>query len=111
MGMAQAMSRQASTALQFLGTEIARGRRERRWSAASLARRAGVSETTVRKVERGDPGVAIGTVLEMAALTGVPLFSADPHELELGLQRSRDRLALLPERVRARELPAMNDDF
>jgi transcriptional regulator with XRE-family HTH domain len=109
--MAQALSHQASTALRLLGAEIAQGRRERRWSSASLARRAGVSETTVRKVERGEPGVAVGTVLEMAALTGVPLFSADPRELDLGLQRSRDRLALLPKRVRARELPAMDDDF
>jgi transcriptional regulator with XRE-family HTH domain len=109
--MAQALSHQASTAVRFLGTEIAQGRRERRWSSASLAQRAGVSETTVRKVERGDPGVAIGTVLEMAALTGVPLFSADPRELELGLQRSRDRLALLPKRVRTHQLPAIDDDF
>lgn len=109
--MAAALSHQASTAVRLLGAEIAQARRERRWSSASLAKRAGVSEATVRKVERGDPGVAVGTVLEMAALTGVPLFSADPHEVELGLQRSLDRLALLPKRVRERTQPAIDDDF
>ena len=97
--------------LRLLGTEIAQGRRELRWSIESLAKRAGVSEATARKVERGDPSVAIGTVIEMAALTGVALFSPDPRELELGLQRSQDRLALLPRRVRERRLPPVNDDF
>lgn len=105
------LSWQTETALRLLGAEIAQGRRERRWSSASLAKRAGVSETTVRKVERGDSGVAIGTVFEMATLTGVPIFSADPRELEVGLRRSQDRLALLPERVRERALPPIDDDF
>jgi hypothetical protein len=64
---------------------------------------------TLRKVERGDPTVALGTAFEVATLLGVPLFVADPNELSSVVAWSRDKLALLPERVRRREAP--HDDF
>lgn len=102
-------SRQTVEAAGLLGALIAQARRERRWTAVELAERAGISPTTLRKAERGDPSVAIGTVFELATLVGVRLFDAEPGELSSLLARARDRLALLPERVRAR--PAVDDDF
>jgi transcriptional regulator with XRE-family HTH domain len=87
-------------ATKALGLEIARSRRQRRWTAADLAERAGVSLVTLRKVERGDPTVAIGTVFDIAVLLGVPLFNVDRGALSGLVTRAQERLAVLPARVR-----------
>ena len=100
MGKAESYSPYTWEAAQALGLLVSAARRERRWTAASLAERAGVSLTTLRKVERGDPTVALGTAFELAALTGVRLFDADRAEMPDRLDRFRDRAALLPSRVR-----------
>ncbi len=93
-------SRPTCQALELFGLEIARARRQRRWTAVELAERAGVSRTTLHKLEMGDPTVAIGTAFEVATLLGIPLFGADRAELSDLVARSRDRLTLLPARVR-----------
>jgi transcriptional regulator with XRE-family HTH domain len=93
-------SRPTMDAARVLGLEIAQARRERRWTAAELGERAGISPVTMRKVERGDPSVSIGIVFEVATLVGVRLFDANPAELASLVERGRDRLALLPARVR-----------
>lgn len=103
-------SPQTIAATQVLGTEVALARRERRWTVAELAERAGISAITLRHVERGVPTVAIGTVFELASLLGIPLFGTDPAQLPALLERGRDRLALLPRRVREPAHPA-DDDF
>ena len=110
LSMPHLLSRSTQIALELLGSEIAQARRERGWSVESLARRASVSPVTVRSVERGAPGAAVGTVFELAALTGVPLFSPDPAELPRMLANSRDRLSLLPKRVR-KPAPVVDDEF
>lgn len=101
---------QTLDAARVLGLEVARARRERRWTLAELADRAGVSAVTLRKVERGDPTVALGTAFEVATLLGIELFGADRAGLADLVERGRDRLALLPARVRE---PAgeLHDDF
>jgi DNA-binding XRE family transcriptional regulator len=65
-----------------------------------LAQRVGVTHTTIRKVERGDPTVSLGTAFEAAVLVGVQLFSADPLSRAAEAARTADRLAVLPQRVR-----------
>ncbi|MBA2317861.1 MAG: helix-turn-helix transcriptional regulator [Euzebyales bacterium] len=55
---------------------MARARRERRWTVAALAERAGISPVTLRKVEKGDPTVALGAAFEVATLLGIHLFGA-----------------------------------
>lgn len=97
-------------AASLLGVEVARGRRERRWTLDELAKRAGISPFTLRKIERGDPTVGLGTVFDVAVLVGVHLFGADRDELPDLLERSRDRLALLPQRVRE-PTGGVYDDF
>ncbi len=92
----------------MLGLEIARGRRVRRWTAAALAKRAGISAVTLHNVEQGPATVAIGTVFELATLVGFPLFgAADAAALKDLRERGRVQLALLPSRIRE---PASNDD-
>lgn len=96
-------------AARLLGERVRLGRRERRWTLQEVAERVGVSVPTMRKVERGDPGVGLGIAFEAATLTGVPLFHQDPSRVSLEAARVEDRLAVLPRLVRK---PAeVDDDF
>ena len=95
-------------ALGLLGLRVSSARRERRWTIAELAERVGVSVVTIRKVERGDPTVALGTAFEAAALVGVALFHDDPQRRALDAEMAQSRLAVLPAAVRPRRV---DDDF
>lgn len=101
---------QARDAARVLGLQVAQARREQRITAEELAARANISPVTLRKVERGDPSVALGTALEVATLAGVRLFGLEPDELRRTVRHEQDRLALLPERVRIPEQDP-DDDF
>ncbi|WP_370614359.1 helix-turn-helix domain-containing protein [Mumia sp. Pv 4-285] len=94
----------------MLGLEIARARRRRRWTLQELADRVGISVSTLRAVEQGTPTVAIGIVFELATLLGVRLYDAEPSELPALVALGRDRLALLPARVRETTVD-VDDDF
>lgn len=87
-------------AAELLGTQIRIGRLERRWTAEELAERVGVSVVTMRKIERGDPSVGLGTAFEAATLTGVPLFYEERSRLSAELRHADDRLMVLPRRAR-----------
>jgi len=90
----------ASDAARLLGTQVRTARQRKRWSAAELAERAGVSQRTVLAIEAGQPTPSIGNVLNVAALAGVELFEkSDPVELALARRRAEEHLALLPARV------------
>ncbi|MFI5008977.1 MAG: helix-turn-helix domain-containing protein [Solirubrobacterales bacterium] len=110
MKLTRAYSPYAIEAARLLGARISQARRERRWSMRELADRAGITPFTLRKVERGDLTVGLGVAFEVAALTGVPLFHEDRSRLTIDMDRARDRLALLPERVRTRG-EDVKDDF
>jgi transcriptional regulator with XRE-family HTH domain len=103
-------SPQTIDAVRVLGLEIANARRARRWTEAALAERAGIAAVTLRNVERGVPTVGIGTVFELATILGIELFGADRQDLRRLVERGRDRLALLPSRVREPTGP-VSDDF
>lgn len=112
MPSGESLSPQARDAARLLGSLIAAGRRRRRWTAARLAEQANISPVTLRKVERGDPGVALGTVLEVAVLVGVPLFGEDdPSRLADRTLLAESRLALLPARVLPITNEGLDDDF
>jgi transcriptional regulator with XRE-family HTH domain len=110
MVRAHAYSRYARDAASLLGERILIARRQRRWSQRELAERAGIAVPTLRKVEKGDLGVTLGTAFEVAALAGVPLFDNDADRLSADLDRTVARGALLPQRVRPRNRP-VRDDF
>ena len=65
-----------------------------------LAERAGISAPTLLKVEHGDPSVSLGTALDLAVLTGVPLFFEDRDRLASEARQARERSVLLAQRVR-----------
>lgn len=97
-------------AARLLGARVSLARRERRWSMQELADRAGIAKFTLGKVEHGDPTVGLGVAFEVATLVGVPLFHEDRSQLSSDVDRARDRIALLPQRVRARG-EDVKDDF
>jgi transcriptional regulator with XRE-family HTH domain len=103
-------SPQTIDAVRVLGLEVAHARRARRWTEAQLAERVGISAVTLRNIERGAPTVGIGTVFEAATILGISLFGADRDGLRSMVERSRDRLALLPARVRE-PIGPVRDDF
>ena len=80
----------------MLGSRVRLARRERGWKATDLAERVGVSPTTIRKVEHGDPTVALGTAFEAATLVGVPLFHTERSRRALEAEYVAARLAVLP---------------
>lgn len=96
-------------AAQLLGAQVRAGRIDRGWTIEQLAERAGVSEKTVRKVEHGDTGVALGTALDCAALVGVSLFYDDESRLAAEVERGRP--PLLRRRVRPAEADEIDLDF
>lgn len=63
---------------------------------------------TIRKVERGDLTVALGTAFEAAALVGVALFHDDPVRRALEAEVATNRLAVLPSVIRTSQV---DDDF
>lgn len=97
-------------AARLLGAQIRLGRIHRRFSQAELAQRVGVSVETMRKIERGDLSVALGSVFEAAAIAGVALFDSDPDRRRGEARRVRELLTLLPSRVDEPRGP-VRDDF
>jgi transcriptional regulator with XRE-family HTH domain len=92
-----------SRAITKLGRDLSLARRRRRLSQASLAERMGVSLATVKRLENGDPGVAIEAIARALHVLG------EIGRIEKLLDTSEDALGLvlmdeqLPQRVRARK--------
>lgn len=101
----------AVEAARLLGAEVRLARRERRWSQAELAERAGVTSRTIYKIERGDLSVGLGAAFEAAALVGVPLFHTERSRLAAERDHAQARSALLPRPTSARSDGDVNDAF
>ena len=88
-------------ATELLGKLIRVGRRERKMTGDDVAGRAGISRSTLQKIERGDLKCEIGLFFEVATLVGVKLFGIEESAtVSMNLDRVDDKLALLPKRVR-----------
>ena len=110
MAKERTYSRYTREAGTLLGRLVRLERRQRKWTERELADRAGISRATLQKIEKGDLGVAVGLVFEVAALVGVTLFDAERSSLVAHLARTDDKLALLPGAVRKRR-KRVDDDF
>jgi transcriptional regulator with XRE-family HTH domain len=87
--------------LKQLGSDIQRGRRRRRLTAAMVAERAQISRPTLRRVEHGDASVGLGvyaTVLWVLGLGDRIGRLAAPETDLIGLSMEDERL---PQRVSA----------
>ena len=106
----RAYSRQNLEALEVLAKMIRASRIDRKMSAQEMADRAGISRPLLRRIERGDPSCAIGSVFEVAAIAGVPLLGDEPNRLETQRSALTEKLSLLPQRVR-KPKRVIRDDF
>ncbi|HEX7387337.1 MAG TPA: helix-turn-helix domain-containing protein [Castellaniella sp.] len=84
--------------LSELGERLRLARKRRKLSNAVVAQRAGVSRTTVYKVEAGDPGATLGAYVRVLAVLGLEgdlnLLAADDR-----IGRKLQDLALAPSPV------------
>lgn len=86
-------------ALRKLGHDIRDARRRRRIPAEIAAQRASISRPTLLKIEKGDPGAAVGsyaTVLFVLGMTDRLAELADPKHDAVGLQLEEEHL---PQRI------------
>ena len=89
-------------ALSKLGRDIRDARRRRRIPVAVASERASISRMTLNRLEKGDPGVAVGiyaTVLFVLGMLDRLVDVADVTHDPVGLQLDEERL---PKRIRAR---------
>lgn len=93
--------------LSKLGQDLSVARRRRRIPMSLMAERAFISSRTLSRVERGDPGVSLGTyatVLFVLGMTDRLAELADPKADRLGLALDEERL---PRRVRTPRRPSV----
>lgn len=85
----------ALRSLTKLGQNLRQARLSRRFSIAELATRADLSERTLIRLEKGDPGVGIGNLAAVMAALGSPQGLADlmsPENDPVGLSRALDAI-------------------
>jgi len=81
-------SPRVKSALERLGQDIRNARLRRGIAVADLAMRAGTSPSSIARLERGDPGVAIGTLGDVLVVLGLLERLADLIDIrkdDLGL--------------------------
>ncbi len=91
-----------------LGMHVRTARKRRRMLQGELARKAGVGEKTIRRLEKGEDGVSLGHVLSVLWALGLLQTAralANPETDEHGKTLERARL---PARVRS---TAPDNDF
>lgn len=94
-------SPKSGIALRRLGHDLRSARLRRAISVADLAERAGISPSTIARLEKGDPGVGIGTLSDILVVFGLAgqlgeLIDIRKDELGLALDTAR-----LPRRGRS----------
>ena len=91
--------------LSQLGERFKLARMRRKLSNAVVAQRAGISRTSLYKVEAGDPGATLGTYLRVMAVLGLESdINALAADDKVG--RKLQDLALAAPGVRQRRRPA-----
>ena len=88
-------SPKSKAALERLGRDVRGARLHRGIAVADLAARAGTSPSTVARLEKGDPGVAIGTLADVLVVLGLVERLADLIDIrkdDLGLALITERL-------------------
>lgn len=70
-------------------------RKQRKFSQATLAKRAGLSQATISALEKGEPDVKHATLVQVAAALGVPLRDIMKRPTKAGeAQQIDDAIAL-----------------
>lgn len=83
-----------------IGVQLATWRKMQNLTAQQVAERADITRDTLRRLEHGEVGVSLGTVLNVARALGALdrlVDALDPYQTDLGRVRAT---AALPQRVR-----------
>jgi len=110
MPKARTYSHYTIDAAYLLGSSIKLARKERQLTAQDLADRAGISRSTLQRIEKGDPKCEVGLVFEVASIVGIKLFDADNDTLSQHIDRTKDKIALLPKSIH-KPKQDVDDDF
>ena len=89
-------SPKARPALERLGQDVRSARLRRGIAVADLAVRAGTSPSSITRLEKGDPGVAIGTLADVLVVLGLIERLADLIDVrkdDLGLALAAEQFA------------------
>ena len=103
-------ARYTLAAVKLLGSLVELERKTRKITQTDMAERLGVDRSTLQRLESGDPKVELGLAFEACAILGIPLFQEDAAGLTLRFDEASKRLALLPSRVRQKQL-SITDEF
>lgn len=90
-------SPKSRAALERLGQDIRSARLRRGIAVSDLAARAGASSSTVARLEKGDPGVGIGTLADVLVALGLVERLADLVDIrkdDLGLALASEHVPL-----------------
>ncbi|WP_166353441.1 helix-turn-helix domain-containing protein [Phytoactinopolyspora limicola] len=96
------VSSRSRRAAHTLGEYITTFRKLQGLTAAQVADRAGITRTTLRRLERGEPNVGLDVFLEVCRVLGILDFvleGMNPYETALGQSLAEQNLTL-PKRVR-----------
>ncbi len=91
-------------AVMKFGRDLSLARRRRRFSQESMARRIGISVSSLRRLEKGDPSLSWGTIARAMYVLG------EIEKLNQLLDTAKDDIGLmlmdeqLPRRIRSRKL-------
>lgn len=87
-------SPKSKSALERLGHDVRGARLRRGIAVADMAVRAGTSPSTIARLEKGDPGVGIGTLADILVVLGLVDRLADLIDIrkdDLGLALTAER--------------------
>ena len=93
-----------SRALKKFGSDLSLARRRRRFSQQSMAERIGISVSSLRRLEKGDPSLSWGTIARALYVLG------EIDKLNELLDTANDSIGLvlmdeqLPRRIRKRKI-------
>ncbi|MGE4411800.1 MAG: helix-turn-helix domain-containing protein [Sphingobium sp.] len=88
-------SPKSKSALERLGHDVRNARLRRGIAVSDLAARAGTSPSTVARLEKGDPGVGVGTLADVLVALGLVERLADlidTRKDDLGLALAAEQL-------------------
>jgi transcriptional regulator with XRE-family HTH domain len=97
---AKQITRPVTRAAGDIGTHLTTWRKLQNLTMRQVAERANISESTLRRLEHGDPGSTMGTLLAVLRALGAldrMVDSLDPYTTDLGRARVS---AVLPQRIR-----------
>ncbi|MFC3051538.1 helix-turn-helix domain-containing protein [Kordiimonas pumila] len=97
-------------ATRLLGATIRAERKQRKMTEQELADRTGVSRSFIKRLEKGDMSCTLGSAFEAAHVLGIQLFDMGPSRLASELQRTEEKLTLLPKAIR-QKTKVIDDDF